>query len=313
MKEESLFPSVTIVTLTYMNFDLIEQTITSVLTQNYANIKYVIIDDGSENFPLTEIQKIIEKKNINKISVLIEKSSINKGTVAEFNYALSKCKTEFFFPLSAGDSFIDSNTIKDIVDEMERRKTNFLICSRIRISKNNQYIEKIPSKREIKYFERRYKTLKQQYYHFLQGEFRNIGSGSATYYRTSFLNSINGFDQRYYLWEDGPFYFETASLGNILSVNYNICSINYLDGGISSKSSLSKSKIILQEDQNTFFKNSFEICKHKKIPLHVKRGVFALYYSSIHKSFKSKILIHLLFIDVYIKKWFYRFFSKHSR
>lgn len=59
---EQLRPLVSVVTLTYKNFDYIYKTIDSVISQNYNNIEYIIADDGSENFPYEDINNYINNK-----------------------------------------------------------------------------------------------------------------------------------------------------------------------------------------------------------------------------------------------------------
>ena len=60
--EKSFLPLVTIVTETYKNFDYLEENIKSVLSQTYAPIEYIIADDGSGNFPLDKVKKIIKQR-----------------------------------------------------------------------------------------------------------------------------------------------------------------------------------------------------------------------------------------------------------
>ena len=50
---------VSIITATYKKFDMLFDTIKSVLDQDYSQIEYIICDDCSDAFPEKEIQDYI--------------------------------------------------------------------------------------------------------------------------------------------------------------------------------------------------------------------------------------------------------------
>ena len=62
MSEETKTPLISVITLTYRNFDNIYDTINSVMSQNYGNFEYIISDDGSDNFPMQEISSFVDSK-----------------------------------------------------------------------------------------------------------------------------------------------------------------------------------------------------------------------------------------------------------
>ena len=59
-------PKISIITISFNSEKTIEETIRSVVSQNYANLEYVIIDGGSTDSTL----KIVEKYR-NKIATVI--------------------------------------------------------------------------------------------------------------------------------------------------------------------------------------------------------------------------------------------------
>ena len=74
------YPKISIITPTFNQVDYIEQTILSVLNQNYSNIQYIIIDGNS-----TDHTMVIINKYANMISKVVSESdkglydAMNKG------------------------------------------------------------------------------------------------------------------------------------------------------------------------------------------------------------------------------------------
>lgn len=62
MNKNEIYPLVTVITPTYNRAEYLDETITSVLTQDYPNIEYIVIDDGSTDNTLDVIKKY--SKNI---------------------------------------------------------------------------------------------------------------------------------------------------------------------------------------------------------------------------------------------------------
>ena len=88
----------------------LEQTINSVLNQNYNNIEYIIVDGVSTDGTL-EIAKKYESKHKN-IKVY---SSKDKGIYDAMNKGISYASGDYVFFLNAGDTFYSKTVIKDIV------------------------------------------------------------------------------------------------------------------------------------------------------------------------------------------------------
>lgn len=252
-------PMITVVTLTYKEFKYIYKTIDSVLEQNYEKIEYIISDDGSNNFPKQEIKEYIQNnKRDNIISFKILTSEVNNGTVKNINKAYKIAQGEILLPLSGDDCFYDSDVITKIVCDFKEKNCDVLVTSRMVVTKDNsQYL--IPSKQEQKYI-RKLDTHEKQHNSFLTDEFYNMGSGSAMYIKKSYFDKNEYFDEKYVLWEDGPF-MTRYTRNRKIETNYSIISIIYRLGGVSN----SGENPLMKEDRLRYNKTDrkYEISKKK--------------------------------------------------
>lgn len=134
----------------------------------------------------------------------------------------------------------------------------------------------------------------------------DFASGSAMTYEAAFLRKMGYFDENYRLWEDGPFINKITSQGYPLTFAYDIISIKYNDGGVSSGGNL-----ILKADIEYFNKTDrwINACSygwyHKRI---LKYTMYK--YRSF--SLLKHIFIKLLYIDVVVDQIIYQLHEKYN-
>jgi glycosyltransferase involved in cell wall biosynthesis len=100
-------PIISIITVVKNAEKHLEQTIKSVINQNYDNIEYIIIDGGSTDNTLNIINKYE-----NKIDYLV--SEIDKGIYVAMNKGADIATGEWIIFMNAGDNFYENNTIERI-------------------------------------------------------------------------------------------------------------------------------------------------------------------------------------------------------
>ncbi len=197
---------ISIITLTYKNWRLLDKAIASVagqvINKDY-EIEYLVADDGTQDFDVEYVTSLLAVAGLNyRIIVNPE----NMGTVASFNNAIQQSTGDIIVPLSADDEFYDAHVVGDIVEEFNRTSAQVITGLRVPIVDGKE-AEPLPRKKDFKLFKDSPALLKRL---LVKG---NIVSGASTYYRRSVFNEIGYFDTKYRLLEDYPFYIKLLTYG----------------------------------------------------------------------------------------------------
>ncbi|MDH7463253.1 glycosyltransferase family 2 protein [Chitinophagaceae bacterium 26-R-25] len=121
-------PLVTIITVVYNGEDYIEQAITSVLEQSYANIEYIVVDGLS-----TDNTMVIVNKYKDRIQKVI--SEKDKGISDAFNKGIMHATGKIIGILNA-DDWYEKDTVEKVVREMGDAD---IVYGDLRLWKNNTF------------------------------------------------------------------------------------------------------------------------------------------------------------------------------
>jgi glycosyltransferase involved in cell wall biosynthesis len=102
------FPLISVVTPSYNQGLFIEETIKSVLSQDYPNIEYWIVDGGSQDETLSVLQKYSDNPRFNFIS------EPDNGQADAINKGWSRCHGEIVTWLCSDDVYSDASLFRDI-------------------------------------------------------------------------------------------------------------------------------------------------------------------------------------------------------
>jgi len=104
---------ISIITITFNSAETIENTILSVVGQNYKDVEYIIVDGGSTD----QTQEIISKFQ-NKISKFV--SEPDNGLYDALNKGIAMAEGDVIGILHSDDFFINESVLKNYVDTFQK-------------------------------------------------------------------------------------------------------------------------------------------------------------------------------------------------
>lgn len=117
MKKDN-YPKISIITIVYNDAKSIAATIESVLSQDYPNIEYIIIDGGSTDGTKEIIQSYIDSPSFtHSISKFI--SEKDNGIYDAMNKGIDIATGEWCNFMNSGDRFYASSTIKECFEKYQ--------------------------------------------------------------------------------------------------------------------------------------------------------------------------------------------------
>lgn len=195
---------VSIITPSYNQAKYLEQTITSVLNQDYKDLEYIIID-GDSNDGSVEIIK----KYQDKFSYWV--SEKDNGQAEAINKGFTKSRGEIIAWINSDDYYLP-NTISSAVKTFEENPNVVLIYGNMLAVDENG------------------KTFNTLNYKQLTLEdlicFQIIGQ-PAVFFRRSVLQKTNGLNLNFHFLLDHLFWIELAKHGKILHVNQTWSAARY--------------------------------------------------------------------------------------
>lgn len=102
-------PLVSVVIPCYNHEQFVQDSIKSVIDQDYENIELIIIDDGSTDNSIVKIQELFEicKRRFTRFEFI---SRSNKGLSATLNEALEWCEGEYYSAIASDDQMLNDKT-----------------------------------------------------------------------------------------------------------------------------------------------------------------------------------------------------------
>jgi glycosyltransferase involved in cell wall biosynthesis len=122
---------VSIITVSYNSDATIENTLKSVLSQDYDNIEYIIIDGGSNDKTL----KILDKYSSKLAKVVSEP---DKGIYDAMNKGIALATGDIIGILNSDDCYINNEVISEVVANFSKGNPDLIFADLLFINKNNK-------------------------------------------------------------------------------------------------------------------------------------------------------------------------------
>jgi radical SAM superfamily enzyme YgiQ (UPF0313 family)/glycosyltransferase involved in cell wall biosynthesis len=132
-----IYPKVSIVVTMYNRESYIEQCINSILTQDYANLEIILIDDCSTDGTVDRVKKYL---NDDRVKLYVNKENI--GVYKNCEEALKYVTGEWVVFLASDDYFVDNTFISQAVEKTKKFSGIVVVCGSVKLlyeDKNQVY------------------------------------------------------------------------------------------------------------------------------------------------------------------------------
>ena len=102
-----MIPRISVATVVYNNVSAIEATMLSVVSQNYLNLEYIVVDGGSDDGTLQVLRQFSKR-----IHYLVSEN--DSGVYHAMNKAIKVASGDWILFMNSGDTFVSSSVIEDI-------------------------------------------------------------------------------------------------------------------------------------------------------------------------------------------------------
>jgi len=183
LKRKNNLPQISVITPSFNQADFVERTINSVLSQNYSNFEYLVMDGGSTDGTL-EILKKYDKK-------IIWRSEKDKGQGDAVNKGLKLAKGEILTYLNSDDT-LEPGALKLVADFFIRNPKIRWVFGKCKIVDEND--------REIRKAITAYKNFWLKRYNYNSLLILNYISQPAVFWRREAYEKIGKFNPKEF-WE----------------------------------------------------------------------------------------------------------------
>lgn len=280
-------PLVSIIVITYNSENFVLETLESAKAQTYRNIELIISDDCSTDHTVEICRNWVEenKHHFTRTKILTVKK--NTGIAPNCNRGLYASKGEWV-NFIAGDDMLYENRIQECIKTVCENTSIKILFSNVAIN------GKLTPKTQIQ--EPFFSMLPQKQYRELLK--KNFLPAPATFINRETIIQLNGFNEKYALFEDFPFFLK--ALRNEIQFHKIDQQLVYYRVGQENISMKKRMNFNYQMDIKRFFKDEF-----LKELWHQRLYVFFAHYVTEY------ILLQLVSLNIIKYRSTYDFFLKY--
>ncbi|MCR5012719.1 MAG: glycosyltransferase [Lachnospiraceae bacterium] len=228
MVNEQNAPLVSIWVLMYNNASELDETVDSIISQDYPNAEVVFSDDGSKVKDPAKVERLAEKIRERGYAVKIFFNEENVGTVAHINSVIDRSEGKYFISCCPGERYHTSGTVSAIVNEMEKKKSLMLTSRRIDVYPDRK------KKRPTVMLGLALRFCPKALAGYMVRK-RNLISGCCTFESRELFEKYGKYDTSYRLLEDYPYVVDLLRNGARIDF-MNCVTVEHAMGGVSTGS-----------------------------------------------------------------------------
>lgn len=282
----------TIVSVSYNNFESIKLHIDSIIQQDYENYELIFQDDGSDAYNYGAIKKLMSAKFMEDHNVKFFHNSKNVGTVKNLNLGIEHASGEIVMPIACDDFLYDKHVLSRFINEFKDPSCNICCCSVIQeksriIFPDAVDVELITNGSTRALLDRMYAS--------------NCISGALLTVRKSFFTKQHLFDTRFVLVEDYPTFLYMIKKGEKIRFIKDICLVHG-ENGISNRFTtlFNRNKIATQDSK--LIKDIYVMPYVGEVKnIVIRRYIIACYYLRYSKNAVEFIVKFAQYLDIWIK------------
>ena len=301
-------PLVSVVIVTYNSSQTILETLDSVRMQDYENIELIVSDDHSSDNTVQICRDWMDEHNERFVSCQVVESPNNTGVTANVNRGWKACCGEWVKILGGDDLFLPY-AIREAMNFVTPEKEIIVTQYKTFFEKGGKReIGTLHPRKEIEPFyeednaERRKKMILHTF----------IEATIGYFIRRELLEKVNGYDERFPMFEDAPMFFKLTYMGYKFYLLKKPCFLYRISESITHPST--------DKVYNVRFKESSLLYHRKVVNKHIPWWNF-IYHQSFWMAFIQfhlivkfahnrnnklshliKTVIYYLTIDNYLKK-----------
>jgi glycosyltransferase involved in cell wall biosynthesis len=201
---EKNWPKISIITPCYNSEEFIEQTIKSILNQNYPNLEYIVMDGGSTDSTVEILKKYPQ---------IIWFSEKDKGQSDAINKGLKKATGEILAFLNADDTY-EPRSLKAVAEFFSNQPKKLWVTGKCKIiDTKGQEIQKGIAV---------YKNFWLKHYSYNKLLVINFISQPATFWRKEIIQKFGFFDENLHLTMDYDFWLRIGERHHLGFINQNL-------------------------------------------------------------------------------------------
>ena len=208
---------ISIITISLNNKKVIKETIESVLSQNFSNIEYIIIDGGSTDGSIDIINAYSDK-----IDCFISES--DNGIYSAINKGLKIATGEVIGLLHAGDLFYDNNVLSKVKVSFKENNPDLIYGHSIVFDKNRD------------------KLVRKNISPIFKDNLMKFGwfpSHQSIYFKANILKKCGFYNESYKISGDYEFLLRVLLVFKLKAIRIDSFLVKFYLGGASSKNIIS--------------------------------------------------------------------------